>query len=69
MVWIKLIDDLGADRIMWGSDLPHPDGIWPDSREYVQKELGRHLTCSDREGRAPSSFRRSCCPTHHDTRH
>jgi predicted TIM-barrel fold metal-dependent hydrolase len=41
-IGIKLIDDLGADRIMWGSDFPHPDGIWPDSREYVQKELG-HL--------------------------
>jgi len=41
-IGVKLIDDLGADRIMWGSDFPHPDGIWPDSREYVQKELG-HL--------------------------
>jgi uncharacterized protein len=27
---------------MWGSDFPHPDGIYPDSREYIQKELG-HL--------------------------
>jgi predicted TIM-barrel fold metal-dependent hydrolase len=27
---------------MWGSDFPHPDGIWPDSKEYVDKELG-HL--------------------------
>ncbi|HXJ81656.1 MAG TPA: amidohydrolase family protein [Candidatus Methylomirabilis sp.] len=41
-IGVKLIDDLGADRIMWGSDFPHPDGIWPDSREYVEKELG-HL--------------------------
>jgi predicted TIM-barrel fold metal-dependent hydrolase len=41
-IGVKLIDELGADRIMWGSDFPHPDGIWPDSREYVQKELG-HL--------------------------
>jgi len=41
-IGVKLIDDLGADRIMWGSDFPHPDGIWPDSREYVDKELG-HL--------------------------
>ncbi len=41
-IGVKLIDDLGADRIMWGSDFPHPDGIWPDSREYIQKELG-HL--------------------------
>ena len=41
-IGVKLIDDLGADRIMWGSDFPHPDGIWPDSREYIEKELG-HL--------------------------
>ena len=41
-IGVKLLDDLGADRVMWGSDFPHPDGIWPDSREYVDKELG-HL--------------------------
>jgi uncharacterized protein len=41
-IGIKLIDDLGADKIMWGSDFPHPDGVWPDSQEYIQKELG-HL--------------------------
>jgi uncharacterized protein len=39
-VGVKLIDELGADRIMWGSDFPHPDGVWPDSREYIQRELG-----------------------------
>jgi len=27
---------------MWGSDFPHPDGIWPDSREYLQREMA-HL--------------------------
>src|SRR2546426_291060 len=41
-IGIKLLDELGADRIMWGSDFPHPDGVWPDSREYVQREMG-HL--------------------------
>ncbi|HUF94052.1 MAG TPA: amidohydrolase family protein [Candidatus Limnocylindria bacterium] len=41
-VGIKLVDELGVDTIMWGSDFPHPDGIWPDSREYIQRELG-HL--------------------------
>jgi uncharacterized protein len=39
-IGIKLIDDLGADTVMWGSDFPHPDGVWPDSREFVQRELG-----------------------------
>lgn len=41
-IGIKLLDELGADKIMWGSDFPHPDGVWPDSQEYIQKELG-HL--------------------------
>ena len=46
-IGVKLIDELGADKIMWGSDFPHPDGIWPDSQEYVQKELG-HLPANVR---------------------
>ena len=29
-VGVKLLDELGEDNIMWGSDFPHPDGIWPD---------------------------------------
>jgi len=32
---------------MWGSDFPHPDGVWPDSREVIQRELG-HLPASVR---------------------
>jgi uncharacterized protein len=41
-IGVKLLDELGEDNIMWGSDFPHPDGIWPDSQEYIQRELG-HL--------------------------
>ena len=41
-VGIKLLDHLGAGNIMWGSDFPHPDGVWPDSQEFIQAELG-HL--------------------------
>ena len=39
---------------MWGSDFPHPDGIWPDSQTFIQRELGnlpeqvRHkITCTN----------------------
>jgi predicted TIM-barrel fold metal-dependent hydrolase len=39
-IGVKLLAELGEDRVMWGSDFPHPDGIWPDSQEYIQKELG-----------------------------
>jgi hypothetical protein len=41
-IGVKWIDELGEGNIMWGSDFPHPDGVWPDSQEYIQRELG-HL--------------------------
>ncbi|OGA25051.1 MAG: hypothetical protein A3I02_11365 [Betaproteobacteria bacterium RIFCSPLOWO2_02_FULL_67_26] len=46
-VGIKLLDELGAGNVMWGSDFPHPDGIWPDSQEYIARELG-HLPAATR---------------------
>ncbi|OLC17051.1 MAG: hypothetical protein AUH29_03430 [Candidatus Rokubacteria bacterium 13_1_40CM_69_27] len=47
-IGIKLLDDLGHDTIMWGSDFPHPDGVWPDSGEFIQRELG-HLPAEVRQ--------------------
>jgi len=44
----KLVDDIGEDNIMWASDFPHPDGIWPDSQEYIERELG-HLPAATRK--------------------
>jgi predicted TIM-barrel fold metal-dependent hydrolase len=41
-IGIKLLEELGAEKVMWGSDFPHPDGVWPDSQEYIERELG-HL--------------------------
>jgi predicted TIM-barrel fold metal-dependent hydrolase len=46
-IGVKLLDELGADRVMWGSDFPHPDGVWPDSQEFIQRELG-HLPAATR---------------------
>jgi uncharacterized protein len=42
-VGLKLLDELGVDKVMWGSDFPHPDGVWPDSKEYIERETG-HLS-------------------------
>ena len=33
------IDFIGVDNVMWGSDYPHPDGIWPDSQETIANNL------------------------------
>jgi predicted TIM-barrel fold metal-dependent hydrolase len=53
-IGIKLLDELGEDNVMWGSDFPHPDGVWPDSSEVIARELGhlpaatrRKVTCSN----------------------
>jgi predicted TIM-barrel fold metal-dependent hydrolase len=32
---------VGEDNVMWGSDYPHPDGIWPDSQQVLAADLGR----------------------------
>ena len=40
-VGVKLLEELGEDNIMWGSDFPHPDGVWPDSHEFIERELGQ----------------------------
>jgi len=38
-IGIRLIDAIGEDNVMWGSDFPHPDGVWPDSRETLDRQL------------------------------
>lgn len=38
-IGIRLIDILGEDNVMWGSDFPHPDGVWPDSKTFIDREL------------------------------
>ena len=32
---------VGEDNILWGSDYPHPDGVWPDSTQMIAEDLGR----------------------------
>ena len=35
----ETINLIGADTVMWGSDYPHPDGVWPDSQETIAQNL------------------------------
>jgi predicted TIM-barrel fold metal-dependent hydrolase len=30
---------IGEDNIIWGADYPHPDCIWPNSRDTLTKNL------------------------------
>jgi predicted TIM-barrel fold metal-dependent hydrolase len=36
---IANIDRIGAETMLWGSDFPHPDGIWPDSLEIINAQF------------------------------
>lgn len=36
---IANIDRVGAETLLWGSDFPHPDGIWPDSAEINERQF------------------------------
>ncbi len=29
--------EIGVDNILWGSDFPHPEGTWPDTRAWLSK--------------------------------
>jgi len=34
-----IIPLIGEDNIMWGSDYPHPDSLWPESRAVLDRNL------------------------------
>ncbi len=34
---LGLRDRIGVERLMWGSDYPHPEGTWPHTQEYYTK--------------------------------
>ena len=51
-VGTKLIDEMGIETLMWGSDYPHPDGVWPESEKYITEQFShlpaditRKMTC------------------------
>ncbi len=35
----KLVDEIGVESLMWGSDYPHGDGVWPDSDHYIADQF------------------------------
>lgn len=49
-----LLNVLGVENVMWASDYPHPDCVFPDSQEYIQRQFGhlsevtqRKITCEN----------------------
>src|SRR5262245_15626447 len=38
-VGLKLLEELGEDTVLWASDYPHGDSVWPDSHQIVDKDM------------------------------
>jgi predicted TIM-barrel fold metal-dependent hydrolase len=50
----RLVDEIGVETMMWGSDYPHTDGIWPESSRYIEEqfaglspEIVHKITCEN----------------------
>lgn len=41
-VAMRLVDMVGADRMMWSNDYPHDEGTFPESAEVIERTMG-HL--------------------------
>jgi predicted TIM-barrel fold metal-dependent hydrolase len=39
---MRLLEFYGEDKLLWASDYPHPDSIWPNSRKVIEQTMG-HL--------------------------
>jgi predicted TIM-barrel fold metal-dependent hydrolase len=39
LVGLRLVDVLGAGRVMWASDYPHADSTWPDSQRAIEENF------------------------------
>ena len=37
---LDLRDEVGLEKVMWGSDFPHPEGSWPNTAQYFKDNFG-----------------------------
>ena len=51
---LRMIDLIGAERVMWASDYPHADSTWPESRKAIEEnfagvatETRRRILCDN----------------------
>lgn len=35
----ELRHEIGVDRLMWGNDFPHPEGLWPFTKDWLKQCL------------------------------
>jgi len=46
LIGAKLVEDMGVETLMWGSDYPHGDGVWPESGRYIDAQFA-NLSAAD----------------------
>jgi predicted TIM-barrel fold metal-dependent hydrolase len=34
---VEIRDQVGVDKMMWGSDYPHPEGTWPQTESILDE--------------------------------
>ena len=39
---MRLLEFWGPDNLLWATDYPHPDSIWPNSHKVAEETMG-HL--------------------------
>jgi predicted TIM-barrel fold metal-dependent hydrolase len=51
---LLLAERIGPETLMWGSDFPHGDGVWPDSLAHIERQFAkvdpairRRITCDN----------------------
>ena len=49
LVGILLLDVLGVETVMWASDYPHPDGVFPDSQEFIKRQFSHLPSATQRK--------------------
>ena len=37
---LDMRDEVGLEKVMWGSDFPHPEGSWPNTAQYFKDNFG-----------------------------
>ena len=43
---------VGEDNVIWGSDYPHPDRIWPESQKWIEEDLAGGVRRNEAEAYA-----------------
>ena len=67
-VAMSLIPFFGEGHLLWASDYPHPDSVWPNSRDAIERQM-RSLTPEMRRALTHWTMPRRCTGWRDPVRH